>query len=121
MPILEKRLNLKKYLLLSLLTITVIELAFSRSFEEALVLLAIFIASLLNQTMLLAGLKVVFTFQNRKPTKWEISKAALLMAGKTLILGIAFYIGIHFIKDRIIVALFIYTVQLANLFFSIKR
>lgn len=121
MLISKNRINKTKYLILSFLTVGIILLIFSRSINEGLVIGSIFLASVLNQLMLLNGLNMVFEFQGRKPTKWEVIKVAFLMSGKTIILGVAFYMGIHFIKDRIIVALFIYTVQLANLFFSIKR
>ncbi len=118
---LKKTINFKKYLLLALVTITVIEAFFARNSTEALVYFVILIASFLNQIMLIMGLKLVFTMQHRKPTPFEMGRAGMLLLGKTVILGIAFYIGILFVRDRIIIALFIYTVQLVNLFISMNR
>lgn len=118
---LKKTINFKKYMILALVTITVIEVFFARNYTEGLVYLVILIASFLNQVMLILGLKVIFTMQHRRPTPFEMGRAAMLLMGKTVILGCAFYIGILFVRDRIIIALFIYTVQLVNLFISMKK
>ena len=118
---LKKTINFKKYFALSLITISIVEISFCRNYKEGLVFLVILIASFLNQTMLIMGLKTVFTMQQQKPTAKEIWRAAILLMGKTLILGCAFYIGVHFVRDRIIIGLFIYTVQLVNLFISMKK
>ncbi|MFZ4712915.1 MAG: hypothetical protein ACOYL6_04340 [Bacteriovoracaceae bacterium] len=118
---LKKNLNLKYYLLLTLVTTTITELVFAHGITEILVFLSISIASLMNQLMLVLGLGILFGLQDRKPSLQELAKAGFLMLAKTVILGIAFYIGVLFIKNRIIIALFIYIVQLANLFLSIKK
>ncbi len=118
---LKEKINLKFYFVLTLITIVVIEAVFARSLAEVIVFATISLASTLNQIMLIVGLSVVFEFKDSKPPLRELLKAGGLMLGKTLILGAAFYIGILFVKDRIIIALFIYLVQLANLFLSIRK
>ena len=89
--------------------------------NELWVFAFISLASVLNQLMLVVGLGILFKFRESKPGLTEMTKVFFLMLTKTGILAVAFYMGILLIKDRIIIALFIYIVQLANLFFSIKK
>jgi hypothetical protein len=118
---LKKNVNIKTYLLLTLVTIIIVEAFFAKSQNELWVFAFISLASVLNQLMLVVGLGILFKFRDTKPGLAEMTKVFFLMLTKTGILAVAFYMGILLIKDRIIIALFIYIVQLANLFFSIKK
>ncbi len=118
---LKNKINFKIYLPLSLATIGIVEVFFARSQDEALFFLAVFTGSVINHLLMIAGLKVVFDLQDKKPETKDILKAGILMLGKTFILGIAFYIAIQVIKDRIILALFIYFIQLINLLLSLRK
>jgi hypothetical protein len=118
---LKKNVNIKSYLFLTLVTIIIVELFFAKSRSEVSVFAFITIASVLNQLMLVVGLGILFKFRETKPSLGDMTKVFFLMLTKTGILAVAFYMGILLIKDRIIIALFIYIVQLANLFFSIKK
>jgi len=118
---LKKNVNIKSYLFLTLVTIIIVESFFAKSRSEAWVFAFISFASVLNQLMLVVGLGILFKFRETKPGLLDMTKVFFLMLTKTGILAVAFYMGILLIKDRIIIALFIYIVQLANLFFSIKK
>ena len=118
---LKKTINIKKYLGLSLVSIFIIEAFASRNYKESLVYLSIFLASFLNQLMLFLGLKIIFTMHHQRLTRREMFQTFLFLMGKTVILGSTLYIGILFVRERIIIGLFIYTVQLANIFFSLKK
>lgn len=114
------KINRKIYLSLNIFIFLIILIFFARGYVEVLIFALVQIVSLLNQLMLLSGLNFIFTTFGTKLKTTQIAKVTFLLFGKTIILGFGFYMAIQFMRDKILLCLFIYTVQLINLAISLK-
>ena len=113
-----EKINLKKYVLLVTIT-TAIALAFSRSYYDAIGVLAVFIGTLANHYMLVEGVfSVVEMGQGKKVDKTQM---LVIFIGKFVVLFGAIYLGWHFMGDRVIIPVLNYVVQIFILVFSFKK
>ncbi len=120
MPVI-KRINLRLFLPVSLATLLVFSL-FCKGQTEILVLLGVHVATLINLYMLMFVVDRLLLNQevlaSKNIDKFKVVSYFLL---KIFILFFALSLGVHFIGNRIIIALLNYVIQIFVLGISLKR
>jgi hypothetical protein len=117
-----KKINLKKYLLGSVLT-TGIALAFARNTTEIVTILVIYLATVINQISLVEVIMELVaerTSDLSRTYRVKKVKVALLFILKLLILFGALSLGIHLMGKRVLIPLLNYVVLIFVLGFSLK-
>jgi len=117
-----KKINLKKYLLSSVLT-TGIALAFAQNSTEIIAILVIYLATILNQFILVEVImEMVSERKNDLSRTYRVNKTkvALLFVLKLLILFGALSLGIHLMGKRVLIPLLNYVVLIFILGLSLK-
>ncbi len=118
---LRKRINLKIFIPVSLIT-TLALLLFSQSQTETLVILGVYLATLINLFLLLSVInKIVEIGTATEPVDYSKLRLALVFLAKMLVLFLALTIGVHFTGKRIIIPLLNYVIQIFVLGVSFKR
>lgn len=118
---LRKRINLKIFIPVSLIT-TVALLLFSESSKEVTVILGIYAATLANLFLLLSVIqKIVEIGTATEPVDYSKLNLALVFVAKMAIIFLALTIGVHFMGKRIIIPLLNYVFQIFVLGVSLKR
>jgi len=107
------RINLVRYFLLSIPT-TLVALAFARSVNEVLAILVIYLATILNQLLLVEGVFELVGASNKV-------KVVLLFLTKMAILFGALAFGVHLMGKRVIIPLLNYVVIIFVLGISLKN
>lgn len=117
-----KKINLKRYLLCSALT-TAIALAFAQNRTEILTILVIYVATILNQFLLVEVIMEMVAERRSDPSRaYRVKKlkVALLFILKLLILFGALSLGIHLMGKRVLIPLLNYVVLIFVLGLSLK-
>ncbi|MBK23822.1 MAG: hypothetical protein CME70_07445 [Halobacteriovorax sp.] len=118
---LRKRINLKIFVPLSLVTTTGL-VFFSQSTAETLVILGVYVATLLNLFLLMSVIqKIVEIGTATEPVDYSKIKLALIFVAKMAVIFLALTIGVHFTGKRIIIPLLNYVIQIFVLGVSLKR
>lgn len=107
------RVNFQKYLLLSLVT-TLITLLFTRGAMEVVAVLIIYLATILNQLLLVEGV-LELTGASKK------TKVFLIFIIKLPLLFGALALGVHFMGKRVIIPLLNYIVIIFVLGYSLRN
>ncbi len=109
MPI-KRKINLKKYIVLTLLNFIIFSMLF-RTLSEVKVLFVMLVAVLLNQYMLFAGIDSMIRpiVKGEKP---ENGWVFFLFVSKILILFLGLIYGVQIIGNRIIIPLLFYVFQI---------
>lgn len=117
--LIRKKINLTKYLGFSFIHIG-LTYFLVHNFEEYKVILLVFVATVLNQWMLVDSIETMVRGaagdEGRDP-----GNAILMFLGKTILLLAALSFGVHIMGKRIIIPLLNYIVQIFILYFSFKR
>jgi len=117
-----KKINLKKYLLGSVLT-TGIALAFAQNTTEIITILVIYLATVLNQFLLVEVIMELVaerTADLSRKYRVKKMKVFLLFVLKLLILFGALSLGIHFMGKRVLIPLLNYVVLIFVLGLTLK-
>ena len=107
----KTKINFKKYFSLAIAS-TLFCLAFARSKLEILAIIVLFVATCINQLMLLEAVTEMVTpvlDQGGVLRKWKI---VALFVGKLLLLFSALGFGIHIMGGRVIIPVLNYVVQI---------
>lgn len=117
--LISEKINLKKYILLSIVLLA-IDYFLARNMAELKVMLTIFLAACLNQWMLVRG---VVQMTNVASGKEEADKTnlVLLFIGKVIVLLVALVFGVQIMGKRIIIPVLIYVLQIVVLYLSMKK
>ncbi|MFI5390481.1 MAG: hypothetical protein ACHQYQ_03895 [Bacteriovoracales bacterium] len=107
------RINFGRYFLLSIPT-TLVALAFARGVNEVLAILVIYLATILNQLLLVEGVFELVGASNK-------TKVILLFLLKVAILFGALAFGVHLMGKRVIIPLLNYVVIIFVLGISLKN
>ncbi len=116
MPLI-KRINLKKYISLSV-ALLIIGFAACRNSQEILATGVVFVAVILNQWMLLNSIDAI----TQKALSKESDKQSNIIINflfKAIILIVAISFGVHIMGNRIIIPILIYVLQIFVLYFSL--
>lgn len=114
----KNKLNLINYSLGTIINAVIVYLLASETSEEFYLQLSVVICAALNQIMLIKGTLVILdpNITNKKGLK-----SSLYIFGKTLILGLSFYIIATNAPHKLLNAVIIYIFQLIILALSIKK
>lgn len=117
--LISEKINLKKYLALSLVLL-IASYFMARDFNELKVMLSVFVAACLNQWMLV---RAVVGLTNGASGKEDTDKTNMvfLFIGKAIVLILALTLGVQIMGKRIIIPLLIYVLQIAVLYFSLNK
>ena len=118
MPI-RKKINLKRYFIYLILHL-VLTYFFVQSIAEFGIILLVFVATVLNQWMLIDSVEALVRGVVNKDNP-ATTKIVLMFLGKTILLMIALSFGVHIMGKRVIIPLLNYVVQIFILYFSFKR
>ena len=110
------KINLKCYLLLSGVS-TGICLLFAAHSWEYLGIIIVYGTTLLNQWMLVEGIKISF----HRAKRWKKKKIFLLYGGKLIVLFVGLALGVHFMGKRVVIPLANYLAHIFILFISFNR
>jgi hypothetical protein len=110
---LTRRINFKKYLLLSLPT-TLVTLVFVHSVKDVIAILIIYLGTILNQLLLVEGVFGLVGASNK-------SKVFSIFILKIAILFGALALGVHLMGKRVIIPLLNYIVLIFVLGVSLKN
>jgi len=116
------KINLKRYLLGSVLT-TGVALAFSQNSTEVIAILVIYLATILNQFLLVEVIMELVTERASNLSRtYRVNKikVALLFVLKLLILFGALSLGIHLMGKRVLIPLLNYVVLIFVLGLNLK-
>lgn len=116
MPLIKK-INLKKYISLSV-ALLIIGFTTCKNPQEVLATGVVFVAVILNQWMLLNSIDAI----TQKALSKESDKQPNIVINflfKAIILIVAISFGVHIMGNRIIIPILIYTVQIFVLYFSL--
>lgn len=114
-----RRIDLKRYFLFSGVSVGICFLLAVHHREYVGIVIA-YGATLLNQWMLMEGLKELFYSQD-SIVKRRRKKFFILYGGKLLILFVGLAFGVHFMGKRVIIPLANYLAHIFILFASFKR
>lgn len=117
--LLKERINLTKYLIGTTISGLIIAFLGSTDTNQIIYQILVLLAASINQIMLLISAKYLLDFEAKSKNK--NLKVFALMIGKTLILGLSFYIAMHKIPEKLLSCILIYIFQLIILTLSIKR
>jgi len=122
--LLKEKINLPKYIILSLAA-TLIFLGFSYGDRRLIyVILSVYLATLINQALLVALIwSIIFTDtpKTRALRIKRLIKITSYLLSKVIILVLAIIAGVHFVGDKIIIALLNYIVQIVLLGLCLRR
>jgi hypothetical protein len=113
-----KKINLKKYFALTILS-TAASLFFLSSIEEVYGVLIVFFGTVVNQLMLIESVMMVVDMGNGK----SVDKIQLvtMFFGKFIVLFGALYLGWHFMGNRVIIPVINYVLHIFFLTLSSKK
>ena len=115
----RKKINLKKYVILSIVHLA-ITYFFVKNIEEFLIVILVFMATIINQSMLVYAVSSMALSATGKIN--GTSKSAIFMfMGKTLVLAVALIFGVQIMGKRIIIPLINYIIQIFILYLSFRR
>ena len=118
---LTKRINLKIFLPVSILS-TAALLLLSKSNTETLVILGVYLATRLNLFLLLSVIqKIVDVAVATEPVEYSKLNLVLIFIAKMVVIFLALTIGVHFMGKRIIIPLLNYVFQIFVLGVSFRR
>lgn len=118
--LINEKINLKKYLIYSIPLLVAIYLL-SKTRDELLAMLLIYIAAYVNQLLLVksvVGMTRVAAAGEVPPTGGKMM--FFLAIGKFLLIVAALSFGIHIMGNRVIIPVLIYVLQIAVLYLSLK-
>ncbi len=116
MPLIKK-INLKKYISLSI-ALLIVGFTTCRNSQEVLATGVVFVSVILNQWMLLNSIDAI----TQKALSKESDKPSNIVINflfKAIILIVAISFGVHIMGNRIIIPILIYIVQIFVLYFSL--
>ncbi len=113
-----KKINLKKYLALTILS-TALSLFFLNSREEVFGVLIVFFGTIVNQLMLIESVMMVVDMGNSKPV--DKIQLVTMFFGKFVVLFGALYLGWHFMGNRVIIPVINYVLHIFFLTLSSKK
>ena len=113
------KIDLKKYLLYSL-GATLGIMIFARSWPEIFAIALIYLATVVNQWMLMELIFIILRQDKNAPppSKWKVLGLGF---GKIIILFGAFYLGVQFMGNKIVLPLINYVIQIFILVLTIKK
>jgi cellobiose-specific phosphotransferase system component IIC len=88
--------------------------------QEYFVVLLVFVATVINQWMLIESVHTMVQSAAGKPTE-DSSSSIMMFLVKTLMLLVVLSFGVHFIGKRIIIPLLNYVIQIFILYFSFRQ
>jgi len=113
-----KKINLIKYLTLTLLT-TGVSCVFSKNLDDVFGILIVYAATIINHLMLIeGGLQLTDAASGKNVDKFNL---VLVFVGKFGVLIGAIYLGWHFMGNRVFIPMFNYLVQIFILVFAYKK
>ena len=116
-----KRINLKLFIPLSVIS-TLLFALFSKSWTEVIVLLSVYAATLVNLYMLMWIIAALILNEEVRLTgKVDVFKVVMFFFLKVFIVFGALSLGVHFIGNKIIIALINYVVQIFVLGISMRH
>ena len=113
-----KKINIKKYLTLTLLT-TLASLFFTQNLDEKIGIACVYIGTIVNQIMLIESVMMVVDMGNgEKVDKFQM---VTMFLGKFIILFGALYLGWHFMGNRVIIPVVNYVIHIFILTLSSNK
>jgi hypothetical protein len=117
--LIRKKINLKTYFVLSTIHIG-LTYFLVQNFQEYLVIISVFIATVLNQWMLVGSVEDMVRGAAGDESK-NSGNSILIFLGKTVLLLVVLSFGVHIMGKRIIIPLLNYIVQIFILYFSFRQ
>ncbi len=117
--LIKEKINIQKYLIGSTANYTLMLFLWVKNLNDALTFLALQVIVIINHYMLVKGISLTLDVTNLHKKKGF--KIALFIGGKTILLGIAFYVATYYDSKKIIYLLILYIFQLIILGLSIKK
>lgn len=114
----SEKIEIKKYIFLSI-SLLLTSFVLARGANEALIIALVFLAACLNQWLLLKGVyEITSTASSGEKKKGSTTFLFLI---KPLVLIFPLVFGVQIMGKRILIPVFIYVVQIAILFVSLKK
>jgi hypothetical protein len=117
--LIRKKINIKKYLWLSTIHMGITYFIVNNA-QEYFVVLLVFVATVINQWMLIESVNTMVQSAAGKPTE-DTSSSVMMFLVKTLMLLVVLSFGVHFMGKRIIIPLLNYVIQIFILYFSFRQ
>ena len=115
----RKKINISKYFALSAVHIG-LTYFLVHNIDEYKIILLVFVATVLNQWMLVESIETMVQGAAGKETG-DTANSILMFLAKTILLLVVLSFGVHIMGKRIIIPLLNYIVQIFILYFSFRQ